>query len=94
VTRVAALAVLLLAACASDPSERDRAVVSPLALGERESNPPAEDGAPKACAHVWEQVAMHPYTRIQNGVPLADLCAVSRCARCGEMRHDCRRPRR
>jgi hypothetical protein len=86
-----ALAILVTAACAS-PTAKDAppASVSPLLLDFREKL----DEDPTRCAHAWQQVGMHAWTRDVNGMPSVDLCSVLRCAKCGEERHECSRRRR
>jgi hypothetical protein len=49
-----------------------------------------EDGE---CKHVYEQVGVHPWTRIVDGMPQTELCVIVRCARCGKVLHECQRRR-
>ena len=59
---------------------------------DRRSEPVAEP-APAACKHLYESYATHSYRDPLTGLPA--LCAVVRCAKCGEIRHECQKgPRR
>lgn len=44
---------------------------------------------PAKCAHVWEQRGIHPYERIENGIPMTEICVMTRCVKCGLVRHEC-----
>ncbi len=47
------------------------------------------DEDPEKCAHVWQQVGVHPYQRMVNGVPVTSLCTITRCTKCGTINHEC-----
>ena len=44
---------------------------------------------PAKCEHMFEQIGVHPYENIRNGVPSIELCTIMRCLKCGEIRHEC-----
>jgi hypothetical protein len=100
---LAILALAALAACTSGkPRARDDGGIPALAGGET-SRPEPPKPAPAcpteplpgpACRHVWQQVAVHPWTHVVNDLPMADMCVVSQCPKCGAVRHDCERRRR
>jgi len=46
-----------------------------------------------ACKHDYQSYATHPYVDPLTGLPA--LCAIWRCTKCGEIRHECQKgPRR
>jgi hypothetical protein len=51
------------------------------------------DEDPTKCAHAWQQIGVHPYQRFVNGMPMTELCSITRCPKCGAVRHDCQRRR-
>lgn len=51
------------------------------------------DEDPTRCAHVWQQVGVHPYETVVNGLALTQLCTVTQCAKCGLVLHECERRR-
>lgn len=56
------------------------------------SRPEGEEGKPvdpAKCKHVFQQVGVHTYKKMQNGMEMPGLCVITRCARCGEVRHEC-----
>ena len=66
---------------------------------EREANPNADlprvDDEDAECAHVWQQVGSHPWRKPgMNGIPMMAMCAISRCTKCGKLRHECQQKRR
>ncbi len=66
---------------------------------ERQANPnvdlPSVDDEDAECAHVWEQIGSHPWRKPgMGGVPMMAMCAISRCTKCGKIRHECQQKRR
>lgn len=45
------------------------------------------------CRHVYEQVGVHAFQRMVDGVPQVELCVINRCIRCGKVIHECDRYR-
>lgn len=81
-----ALVISLTAACASKGKEPEKQPdAKPYIADFRKKL----DEDPEKCAHVWQQIGVHPYERILNGVPSIELCTITRCAKCGMIRHEC-----
>ena len=55
--------------------------------GDAKKEKPKAD--PAKCAHVWEQKGIHPYEAIENGIPMTEICVMTRCMKCGLVRHEC-----
>jgi hypothetical protein len=87
--RAAILLVVALTGCASEP-KAGTTVILP-ADAERVE---AEEDPNAPCKHVWEQFAWHTYEDRSTGVPVSQICVVTRCPKCGEIRHECQRRRR
>ena len=90
---ILALLLLLASACtASKPPEQ--AIKLPDAKPCIADFRKKLDEDPAKCAHVWEQVGVHPYERSINGLPNIELCTITRCSKCGAVRHECQARRR
>src|SRR5205814_7410601 len=49
----------------------------------------APDEPDKKHVHVWEQAGIHPYQVMRGGVPVTELCVITRCSKCGAIHHEC-----
>ena len=89
------LLLLASAACRTQQEVRDPLMVAPDAkpkyfdLTGRPEQDPSKRVDPDDCKHVYEQIGLHPYQQMRNGIPMGSLCTITRCLRCGEIRHEC-----
>jgi len=92
---LALLLVLTSAACRTQQEIRDPLMVAPDAkpqyfdLTGKPDQDPNKRVDPDTCKHVYEQIGLHPYQQVRNGIPMGSLCTITRCLRCGEIRHEC-----
>jgi hypothetical protein len=86
-----AAAAGLLSGCAGKRSAEPARPKQPVekVFDVRDQATASPEGGTEKHVHVWEQVGLHPYQVMRDGVPVAELCVVSRCSKCGATRHDC-----
>ena len=89
------LGLLSLGACRTVTEVRDTNAGKPDAAptwhdmtsqAEEQTDKPVD---PAKCKHVFEQIGIHPYKKMQNGMEMPGLCVITRCIKCGEVRHEC-----
>jgi hypothetical protein len=95
--RLASLALLLLAGCASESASSNSATIERTKisydstrpqLGSRKTELEVKDEDGK-CTHSWVAGRPHRYDDLSSGIPMADLCTPVYCTKCGLERHEC-----
>ncbi len=87
------LALLLCVGCASSTTEpvvEDRPDAAPsffdmTAVENDEFDAPD----PATCDHFFEWASTHSYQKFINGMRMTELCTVTKCAKCNQLRHEC-----
>ena len=90
---VSVLLVVILGSCASAPEQgvaEDKPDAAPTFFDMTNvENDEFDAPDPETCDHFFEWHATHSYQAMVNGIPMTKLCTVTKCAKCGQIRHEC-----
>jgi hypothetical protein len=94
---LAILALLLFVGCASGPDTpavEDQPDAAPSFFDMTDvENDEFDAPDPATCEHFFEWHSTHSYQKIINGMRMTELCTVTKCAKCNQIRHECQRRR-